>query len=199
MKKYKITKIIYSIIISYIMVLSVGYALFNEALTINGVASTVEYYDAAMLPVEAIAVIDNEDKINLYHSVENCPNWLEFSSENWEDDTYEINYYKNNNHIETNSGTITTNFTFSFSNPTVLEYTNGKTITEIIDNKSGMIQSASTSISSINVKPGQPVTITLSITTKPIVSLETEKIKVTISYVFQGKLRTLYFIVNYKV
>lgn len=199
MKKYKITKIIYAVIISYIMVLSVGYALFNEALTINGVASTVEYYDAAMLPVEAIAIINEEDKTNLYHSIENSPKWLEFSSESWEDDTYEINYSKNNSLIDSNSENITTNFSFSFSNPTVLEYINGKTITEILDNKSGMIKSASTSISSVSVKPGQSVTVTLSVTTKPIVSLENEKIKATISYVFQGKLRTLYFIINYNV
>lgn len=199
MKKYKITKIIYAVIISYIMVLSVGYALFNEALTINGVASTVEYYDAAMLPVSAIAVINEEDEINLYHSVDGLPNWLEFSSENWEDDTYEINYSKNNSLIDANSGNITTNFSFSFSNPTVLEYTNGKTITEIIDNKSGIVQNATTTISSTSVKPGQSVTVTLSVTTKPIVSLENEKIKATISYVFQGKLRTLYFIINYNV
>ena len=48
MKKQRLAKIIYAVIISYIMVLSVGYALFSDSLTIKGVASTVDYYSATM-------------------------------------------------------------------------------------------------------------------------------------------------------
>ena len=42
MRKQRLAKIIYTVIISYIMVLSVGYALFSDSLTIKGVASTVK-------------------------------------------------------------------------------------------------------------------------------------------------------------
>ena len=78
------------------MILSVGYALFSDSLTIKGVASTVDYYSATMLPVSANPVLaEEEGEITTYHDVENLPNWLTFESETWEEGTYEINYVKN--------------------------------------------------------------------------------------------------------
>ena len=38
----------------FIIFLSTAYALFNDSLTINGVASTVEYYEGEKLPVSAV-------------------------------------------------------------------------------------------------------------------------------------------------
>lgn len=199
MRKRKLTKIIYISIICYIMVLSVGYALYNDSLTINGVASTVDFYETTMLPVSAVTTIsDNEEEISAYHTVENLPSWLSFESESWNEDTYEINYKKNSNLINS-SDIIETSISFSFTNPTVLNYTEGKTIVEIKENKNNIINEATASLSTDTVEPGNPVIVTLNIKLKPVVGNTNEQIKTTISYVFQGKLRTLFFVVNYKV
>lgn len=200
MKKRKIGKIIHIVIISYIMVLSVGYALFSDSLTIKGVASTVDYYSATMLPVSAEPVLaEEEGEITTYHSVENLPNWLTFESETWEDETYEINYVKNSNLSTANSEVAEMSITFSFTNPTVLDYTEGKTIVEVLENKNNIISEANTALSSDVVKSGEAVVVTLKVKLKPVQGNTNEQIKTTISYVFQGKLRTLFVVVNYKV
>lgn len=200
MRKQRLAKIIYTIIISYIMVLSVGYALFNDSLTINGVASTVDYYSATMLPVSTNPVLaEEEGEITTYHSVENLPDWLTFESETWEDGTYEINYVKNANLSTANSEVTEMSITFSFTNPTVLDYTEGKTIVEVLENKNNIISEANTALSSDVVKSGEAVVVTLKVKLKPVQGNTNEQIKTTISYVFQGKLRTLFVVLNYKV
>ena len=126
MRKQRLAKIIYAVIISYIMVLSVGYALFSDSLTIKGVASTVDYYSATMLPVSTVAILaDEDDEITTYHDTENFPNWLSFDSEKWEEGTYEINYVKNSNISTASNQTTEMTISFSFTNPTVLDYTEG--------------------------------------------------------------------------
>lgn len=199
MKKQRLAKIIYAVIISYIMVLSVGYALFSDSLTIKGVASTVDYYSATMLPVSTVAVLaDETDEITTYHDIENLPNWLSFDSEKWEDGTYEINYVKNSNVSTASSETTEMIISFSFINPTVLDYTEGKTIVEILENESNLLKEATAELSSDVVKSGEGAVVTLKIKLKPVQGTKNEQIKTTISYVFQGKLRTLFVVVNYK-
>ena len=200
MKKQRLAKIIYAVIISYIMVLSVGYAFFSDSLTIKGVASTVDYYSATMLPVSTVAILaDEEGEITTYHSVENLPNWLSFDSELWQDGTYEINYVKNSNISTASSETTEMIISFSFINPTVLDYTEGKTIVEILENESNIISDATAELSSDIVKSGEGVVVTLKVKIKPVQGNTNEQIKTTISYVFQGKLRTLFVVLNYKV
>lgn len=199
MRKRKLIKIIHISIICYIMILSVGYALFNDSLTIKGVASTVDFYETTMLPVSAVATISNDDnEISVYHTVENLPTWLSFDSESWNEDTYEINYKKNSNLINS-SDIIETSISFSFTNPTVLSYTEGKTIVEIKENKNNIINEANASLSTDIVESGNSVIVTLKLKLKPVLGNSNEQIKTTISYVFQGKLRTLFFVVNYNV
>ena len=53
-KKSKKTYVITMILFVYILFLSVGYAFFSESLTINGVASTVDYYEGTKLPVTSV-------------------------------------------------------------------------------------------------------------------------------------------------
>lgn len=53
------------VVISYLLTLTVGYAFFNKALTVKGVASTVDYYDGQMLPTTPI-ILNNDS--NFYHS-----------------------------------------------------------------------------------------------------------------------------------
>ena len=200
MKKQRLAKIIYAVIISYIMVLSVGYALFSDSLTIKGVASTVDYYSATMLPVSTVAILaDEDDEITTYHDTENLPNWLSFDSEKWEEGTYEINYVKNSNISTASSETTEMTISFSFTNPTVLDYTEGKTIVEILENESNIISDATAELSSDIVKSGEGVVVTLKVKIKPVQGNTNEQIKTTISYVFQGKLRTLFVVLNYKV
>ena len=200
MRKQRLAKIIYAVIISYIMVLSVGYALFSDSLTIKGVASTVDYYSATMLPVSTVAILaDEDDEITTYHDTENLPNWLSFDSEKWEEGTYEINYVKNSNISTASSETTEMTISFSFTNPTVLDYTEGKTIVEILENESNIISDATAELSSDIVKSGEGVVVTLKVKIKPVQGNTNEQIKTTISYVFQGKLRTLFVVLNYKV
>ena len=200
MRKQRLAKIIYAVIISYIMVLSVGYALFSDSLTIKGVASTVDYYSATMLPVSTVAILaDEDDEITTYHDTENLPNWLSFDSEKWEEGTYEINYVKNSNISTASSETTEMTISFSFTNPTVLDYTEGKTIVEILENESNIISDATAELSSDIIKSGEGVVVTLKVKIKPVQGNTNEQIKTTISYVFQGKLRTLFVVLNYKV
>lgn len=50
----KILKIVSVVVAIFICLVSVGYAFFNDSLTINGVASTVDYYSGTMLPTNPI-------------------------------------------------------------------------------------------------------------------------------------------------
>ena len=70
---------IFTFIIAILIVtMSVGYAFFNESLTINGVASTLEYYEGDKLPVTA--VIRNTSS-NRYYTQDTTKNGLSFSQE----------------------------------------------------------------------------------------------------------------------
>lgn len=200
MRKYKIAKIIYTVIISYIMVLSVGYALYNDSLTIKGVASTLDYYSATMLPVSANPVLaEEEGELTTYHSVKNLPEWLTFENETWEEDTYEINYVKNARLSSAANDTSEMEITFSFVNPTTLNYTEGKTIVEILNNDNKLIEEATAELSNKVVKSGEGVVVIIKVKLKPIQGDKSEQVKTTISYVFQGKLRTLFVVLNYKI
>ena len=78
-------------ILVFIIFLSTAYALFNDSLTINGVASTVEYYEGEKLPV--LAVIRDSSN-NRYYTQDITQKGLSFSSESWQADTYSLNMKK---------------------------------------------------------------------------------------------------------
>ena len=118
----------------YVLCLSVCYAFFSDSLTINGVASTVDYYSGENLPAAPI-VRDTES--NRYFTVDETKSNLDFMEERWEGDTYILKYNKKFGIV---AGKKTMNYTISFTNPTALPYTNGTITTEYIENDNNYIK-----------------------------------------------------------
>ena len=71
--------------------------------------------------------------------------------------------------------------------------------TWVLENESNLLSEASAELSSDVVKSGEGAVVTLKIKLKPAQGNTSEQVKTTISYVFHGKLRTLFVVLNYKV
>lgn len=175
-----------------ILSLSVGYAFFFETLTINGTASTVEYYGGTKLPTEPI-LLDTEN--NRYHTADNVQYKVSFTSESWENDTIYITYTKYLGMITSINNTTT--FKIAFTNPTVLDYTDGEVTAEITENTGDMLKEVGASISKTNLSPGEQCEVTLTFRTRVTWRENTEAAKVTVSYNLQGERKYLYLIVKY--
>lgn len=175
----------------YILSLSVGYAFFKESLTINGVASTVEYYEGEKLPVNAVL----RDSSNNYYFTSDFDQGylLSYEKEQWKDDTYTLELDKTL--LKALSGK-TINYTISFANPTNLNYTNGMITTEVIGSGSDITLTNGT-LSLTEVFPGGTVDVCLSIKVDDFNSQDSIA-KATITYTYQNKPRYLYFVVKYK-
>lgn len=178
-------------ILVFIIFLSTAYALFNDSLTINGVASTVEYYEGEKLPVSAVV---RDSSNNRYYTQDITQKGLSFSSESWQDDTYSLNMKKA---FATSGGDYTINYTITFTNNTETTFSSGEVATEIISNTGSMLKDASTTISKREVKPGESVDVTMTFHVDISWRYHTEEAKATISYNVQGKIRYMYFIVKY--
>ena len=185
-------KIISAIVAIFICLISVGYAFFNDSLTINGVASTVDYYSGTMLPTNPIMLKPND---NLYSTYDTPRSKLSLREEHWVGDTF-IAIWNKGAGITISRKTIT--YTVSFSNPTELAYTNGKVTTKIENNDLGYIKSASASVSKTSLNPGEAVEVKLTITSNFLSILEDQDITATISYELQGETRYFYFIIKYR-
>lgn len=191
MKNYKVLKVINVILIVYILTLTVGYAFFSESLSINGVASTVDFYSGTNLPTEPII---RDTEYNRYYSYDVHKNYVDFDSETWEGDTYTLNYEKKFGIVV---GEKTVNYVVSFTNPTVLDYTNGEVTTEIVENDNSRIKKVSASISKTELAPGETVDVTFTVTFNFLTELGDHSVKATVAYTFQGQPRYFYFIINY--
>lgn len=178
-------------ILVFIIFLSIAYALFNDSLTINGVATTIEYYEGEKLPVSAVI---RDSGNNRYYTQDTTKNGLSFASESWQDDTYSLNMKKA---FATSGGEYTINYTITFTNNTEATFSSGEVATEITSNTGSMLKDASTTISKSEVKPGESVNITMSFHVDVSWRYYTEEAKATISYNVQGKKRYMYFIVKY--
>lgn len=185
-------KIISAIVAIFIWLVSVGYAFFNDYLTINGVASTVDYYSGTMLPVNPIMLKPND---NLYSTYDTHRSKLSLREEHWVGDTF-IAIWNKGAGIMVSRKTIT--YTVSFSNPTELAYTNGKVTTKIVNNDLGYIKSASASVSKTTLNPGEAVEVKLTITSNFLSRLDDQDITANISYELQGETRYFYFIIKYR-
>lgn len=188
-KKLKIMSFIVAIFICFI---SVGYAFFKDSLSINGVASTVDYYSGSMLPTNPI-MLKPED--NLYSTYDTPRSKLSLRSEHWVGDTF-IAIWNKGAGIVYLKKTIT--YTVSFSNPTELSYTNGEVSTRIENNKYWYVKSASATLSKTEVKPGEAVKVSLAITSTFPSRWEDQDIIATVSYDLQGEKRYFYFIIKYR-
>lgn len=190
-KKSKKTYVITMILFVYILCLSVGYAFFSESLTINGVASTVDYYEGTKLPVTS--VVRNTSN-NYYFTSDFSSDYLiSFQSEAWQDDTYTLNIDKTL--LASLEGQMIT-YTISFINPTVLNYTNGVISTEVIGDSSDIVLTEGT-LSATEVEPNGTVDVSFGIKVDSFNSSDSSA-KATITYTYQNKTRYLYFNVNYK-
>lgn len=184
---------IISIIIAiFVVTISIGYAFFSESLTINGVASTMEYYDGTKLPVTPV-VLDTSN--NRYHVSENIQYKNEYFSEVWNDDTIVITYKKYLGMISGVDNTST--FKIAFTNPTMLPFTDGEVTTEITENTGSMLKDVNATISKVTLNPGEQCEIVFNLHTKITWRPNTETAKATISYMLQGQRKYLYFIVTY--
>lgn len=188
----KILKIVSVVVAVFICLVSVGYAFFNDSLTINGVASTADYYSGTMLPTNPIMLKPND---NLYSTYDTPRSKLSLREEHWVGDTF-IAIWNKGAGIMISRKTIT--YTVSFSNPTELSYTNGKVTTKIENNGLGYIKSASASVSKTSLNPGEAVEVKLTITSNFLSRLEDQDITATISYELQGETRYFYFIIKYR-
>lgn len=185
-------KIISTIVAIFICLISVGYAFFNDSLTINGVASTVDYYSGTMLPTNPIMLKPND---NLYSTYDTPRSKLSLRVEHWVGDTF-IAIWNKGAGIVYSKKTIT--YTVSFSNPTELPYTNGQVSTRIENNKYGYVRSADATISKTELKPGEAVEINLAITSTFPSRWEDQDVIATVSYELQGETRYFYFIIKYR-
>lgn len=188
----KILKIVSVVVAIFICLVSVGYAFFNDSLTINGVASTVDYYSGTMLPTNPIMLKPND---NLYSTYDTPRSKLSLRVEHWVGDTF-IAVWNKGAGIVYSKKTIT--YTVSFSNPTELPYTNGQVSTRIENNKYGYVRSADATISKTELKPGEAVEINLAITSTFPSRWEDQDVIATVSYELQGETRYFYFIIKYR-
>lgn len=191
MKNNGVLKVINVILVIYILTLTVGYAFFSESLTINGVATTVDFYSGTNLPTEPII---RDTEYNRYYSYDVHKDYVDFDSETWEGDTYTLNYEKKFGLVV---GERTVNYVVSFTNPTVLDYTNGEVTTEIVQNDNSRIKEVSASISKTELAPGETVDVTFTVKFNFLTQAGNHSVKATVAYTFQGQPRYFYFIINY--
>ncbi len=179
------------IIFIYVLAMSIGYAFFSESLTINGVASTVDYYEGEKLPVTAV-IRDTEN--NRYYTSDTEKNHLVFNFESWENDTYTLKIKKE---VGIVIGEKTITYVISFINPTTTTFTNGTISTEITKNTNGHIKNLSGTLSKEEVSPGEQVDVSFTIKSNFLTNYGEDSAKATITYTYQNKPRYLYFIVDY--
>ena len=179
------------IVFIYIFTLSIGYAFFKQALTIGGVASTVDYYEGEKLPVSAV-IRDNVS--NRYYTASDEKKFVEFSSEKWEDDTYTLNFEKKFGIV---AGSKTITYIITFTNPTTLVFKDGNIKSEIIKNSNSRLKQVTAELSKNEINPGESVDVLFTIKFDFLTELGEHSAKSTISYTYQNKPRYLYFIINY--
>ena len=180
------------IIMIMVLILSVGYAFFTESLNVNGVASTVDFYSGTSLPNTPIKVDPWNDR---YFGRDVGIDNLEFSSESWENDTYVLVYDKK---VGINCASRhTVNYTIRFSNPTELEYTNGKITSEITQNGMYYLKSANATLSTTTLKPGEALDIVFTVESGFCSALGEQQVRATISFDLQGKTRYFYYIIRF--
>lgn len=184
-------KIINIILILYIFMLATGYAYFNESLTVNGVANTVEIYEGNTLPINLLVL----DTANNRHYLENgSKNKLEFKREIIDGDSYTVFYKKAIGMI---AGEVTSTYTVAFTNPTALDFTDGKIETWEMQDDSSALENLSGSISKTMVKPGETVEVSMTVTHSFTSLFNRHKIGAHVTFMLQNKERNFYFFVQW--
>lgn len=177
--------------VCYLFLLSVGYALFQETLLVQGTVSTMEYYEGTILPHTPI-IVDTAN--NRYHTESNHKDFVDFDSESWSEDTLTINYDKRLGIV---SGSNTNQFHIQIQNPTVLPMTNGQATAEITENGWSFIHSVSATVSKDTILPNETVDITITVTSNMYLPAGSQQVRAAISYTLQNQTKYLYIIINY--
>ena len=178
------------VLVIYVLTMSVGYAFFQKSLQINGVASTVDYYEGEKLPTNAI--IRNTKNNYFFTSNFDSSYLLSYESETWQDDTYTLILDKA---LLKSMQNKTITYTITFRNPTTLNYTNG-VISTSTDGSISDITSTSGSLSAIEIAPNGKTDVSLSITTGNFNSYDSVA-KATITYTYQNKPRYFNIVIKY--
>lgn len=172
--------------------MAIGYAYFNESLTLNGVANTVEIYEGDTLPINLLVL----DTANNRHYLESGhKNKLDFKREIIDGDSYTVFYKKA---IGMVAGKVTSTYTVAFTNPTALDFTNGTITTwEVQDDISSSLENLSGTISKTVVKPGETVEVSMTVTHTFSVITNRHKIGAHVTFELQNKVRNFYFFVQW--
>jgi len=172
-----------TLIFLYVIVLvslSIVYADSNQ-LSFVGIAYIAEYHLGTMLPIFPIVNIQGK-----YFSSANLPAALTHGTETWIGDTFTLAILKPPS--VANNGNNHFSMTFQVSNPTQLVWTGG--LAEVVS-IGGEWKTATATVSSTTVNPGQIITITFSFSTKIVVS-STDSAKIAVSYIVAGERRYVY-------
>lgn len=179
------------IIFVYVLSISIGYAFFKDSLVINGVASTVDYYEGTKLPVQAVI---RDTYYNRYYTADGTKSYVDFKSEAWEGDTYRLIFEKKAG-ITMGEKTIT--YTVTLINPTTTSYSNGTISSEITKNPFSRIKGTSGSLSKTTVAPGESFDVSVTVKFDFLSELYEHEVIATITYTYQNKPRYFYFVVSY--
>lgn len=190
-KKKRIFLIVNIVLGVYVLSMAIGYAFFSEALTINGVASTVDYYSGDNIPM-TLNVLNPSS--NFYTTESNHKDYLDLEKETFDGTTLTVYYHKLFGIV---IGTKTNVYTASFVNETVLDLTDGTASCEITSNTSGGVKSCSVTVSPTVVGPGESATIAFTITHNFLTRRNSDNVTATIHYNLQGQTKTFYFIVRF--
>ena len=195
-KKRKFHKSFYLIIgiFIYVLSLSIGFAYVSESLTVNGVASTVDYYSSNMLPTQPII----QDAVNNRYSVESKKiTGLDFVDEYWIGDTCYVKYIKRPNLVLNTAQNIT--YTVTFSNPTAVDYTDLIANNQMIENSNGAITRKDTVVDKTIVAPGEVVTVQFTVYFNFKDTLKANSTKANVSYMVQGSRKYFYLVIDYAI
>lgn len=154
-KKHIIFILIICLFNAYLLVASIGFAYFNQNLNINGVASTLEFYEGDKLPANLVLKDPAEGK---YYVGSGNFNNTEFVSETWNGDEYTLRIKRKGVRLASQ----TLSYSITIINDTVFPWTNGKISTR----SRGIylnVTSVSSSLSTTTVMPGEQVEVTINI------------------------------------
>ncbi len=184
-KKNKTFKILNVILIIYIATLSIGYAAFSDTLSLGGKVGKAPYYDGTALPNTPVLLGDGTWVKEVQHK-----NFLDFYNDSWEGNVYTVRFRKNTGMWVTKGTTI---YNIAFTNPTVLDYKNGKITTTITHNPQNFLKSANATLSNTTIRPGEQCEISLTTNHHFLNLMGIERVEVKVTYELQNREREFYY------
>lgn len=194
-EKKNYAKFIIPVVFIYILVMSVGYAIYEDTLTIHGVANTLDYNSSTMLPVEPVML---DPQHNIYHLVTNNVAHTELLKEEWIGDTLYISYKKLEGISMAEKQIV--KFFVSFTNPSAVTYTDGQLSREKTGAGNNETDEFVWRLEEFDdtIEPGATTTVRMDLYVK-FNNLDLKhQWKVDLSYNVQGVTKHLYIIIDYE-